>query len=108
MSRHHWMYFGCQCSSARCSRLLLERPTLLGIFSAEIIVEPCARTRTPRLEPRRLCPFEIELRPGLRSIGRQRALLPYRVRTLENPVLPRGEPAEDLRFERLGTGEAEV
>src|SRR5262249_2351352 len=37
MSRHHWMYFGCQCSSARCSRLLLERPTLFGIFSAEII-----------------------------------------------------------------------
>src|SRR3954447_5798065 len=35
---HHWMYWGCQCSSARCSRLLLERPTLLGIFSAEIMM----------------------------------------------------------------------
>src|SRR5687768_2298047 len=42
MSRHHWIYAGCQCSSARCSRLLLDRPTLLGIFSAEIISRaPC-------------------------------------------------------------------
>src|SRR6266571_9490881 len=41
MSRHHWMYFGCQCSSARCSRLLLERLTLLGIFSAEIMMPRC-------------------------------------------------------------------
>ena len=38
MSFHHWMYCGCQCSSARCSRLLLESPTLFGIFSAEIMV----------------------------------------------------------------------
>jgi hypothetical protein len=34
---HHWMYLGCQCSSARCRRLLPERLTLLGIFSAEIM-----------------------------------------------------------------------
>src|SRR3981189_910651 len=40
MSFHHWMYFGCQCSSARCSRLLLERLTLFGIFSAEIMLIP--------------------------------------------------------------------
>src|SRR5688572_30689396 len=37
------MYWGCQCSSARCRRLLLDRPTLFGIFSAEIIrVDPCS------------------------------------------------------------------
>src|SRR5918994_1694147 len=41
MSRHHWIYCGCQCSSARCSRLLLESPTLLGIFSAEIMGATC-------------------------------------------------------------------
>src|ERR1051326_2479186 len=38
MSCHHWMYCGCQCSSARCRRLFRWRSTLLGIFSAEIMV----------------------------------------------------------------------
>src|SRR5204863_7679108 len=33
------MYWGCQCSSARCKRLLPDKPTLLGIFSAEIIAQ---------------------------------------------------------------------
>jgi hypothetical protein len=31
------MYFGCQCSSARSNRLLPDKFTLFGIFSAEII-----------------------------------------------------------------------
>src|SRR5947208_7362007 len=48
MSRHHWMYFGCQCSSARCSRLLLERLTLFGIFSAEIMAASLSKTMPRR------------------------------------------------------------
>src|SRR2546422_9700272 len=48
------MYFGCQCSSARCSRLLSDRLTLLGIFSAEIMTprdqghKGLQRTQRPR------------------------------------------------------------
>src|SRR5688500_312223 len=93
MSFHHWMYCGCQCSSARWRRLLPERPTLLGIFSAEIMASRS---------------IEVELRPRLGPVGGQRALWTYGVGALENPVLPRGQPAEDLRFHRFGTREAEV
>src|SRR5204863_6072951 len=42
------MYFGCQCSSARCSRLLLERLTLFGIFSAEIMAASLSKTMPRR------------------------------------------------------------
>src|SRR6476659_2147597 len=50
MSLHHWMYFGCQCSSARWSRLLPERLTLFGIFSAEIIAASLSTRRTQRTQ----------------------------------------------------------
>src|ERR687887_1728100 len=104
MSRHHWMYFGCQCSSARCRRLLLERFTLFGIFSAEIIsstLQHGGSSRASRSLP-------IELGPPLLSVDFQRAFFADGVRPLENPVLPRSETAEDFRFHRLGAGEAEV
>src|SRR5262245_23921546 len=114
MSRHHWMYFGCQCSSARCSRLLLDRLTLFGIFSAEIMVcshwQPEKSLRVLRslrlLFSSRALP--IELRPPLLAVRLERALLADGIRALEDPVLPRGEPAEDLRLHRLRTGKTEV
>src|SRR4026209_2584595 len=125
MSRHHWMYFGCQCSSARCSRLLLDRFTLLGIFSAEIISWPRSSTqRTHKGEQQRdldstfvsLVSFvlktsgalPIELRPTLLSVDLQRAFFADGVRPLEDPVLPGRQPAEDLGLHRLGSGEAEI
>src|SRR5476649_2964958 len=45
------MYLGCQCSSARCSRLLPDRLTLFGIFSAEIILGLAAK------DTKALCPL---------------------------------------------------
>src|SRR4051812_43965768 len=86
------MYFGCQCSSARCSRLLLDRLTLLGILSAEIMLRP----------------LPVEFRAALLAVDLQRALVADRVRPLEDPVLPGGQPAENLSLHRLGAGEAEI
>src|SRR6516164_1310416 len=96
MSRHHWMYLGCQCSSARSSRLLLDRLTLFGIFSAEIMIECSLR------------PFPIELGPTLLSVRLKRAFRAHRVGALKNPVLPGREPSEDFGFHRFGTGEAQI
>src|SRR6476659_7199917 len=109
ISRHHWMYFGCQCSSARCSRLLPDRLTLFGIFSAEIIwypllLNPHRRTRGNTDSG----PLPIELRPSLLSVHLERPLLADCVRTLEDPVLPRSQPSENFRLHRLGPGEAQV
>src|SRR5262249_22328983 len=116
MSRHHWMYFGCQCSSARCRRLLLARLTLLGIFSAEIMGTSPSRAQrstaaaraTPRVRTRRSRALPIEFRTPLLSVHLQRAFVADRVRALEDPVLPRRQPAEDLRLHRLRSREAEV
>src|SRR5262245_31006091 len=52
--------------------------------------------------------FEIKLRPRLRSVRREGALFADRVRPLKDPVLPGGEPAEDLRFHRFGAGKSEI
>src|SRR3979411_1770313 len=101
MSFHHWMYFGCQCSSARCSRLLLERSTLFGIFSAEIM-RPRSQGHKGHTRPPFVsfvsarafsCARPIELRPPLLPVDLQRALLADGVRPLEDPVLPRGQPS---------------
>src|SRR4051812_43303289 len=100
MSFHHWMYFGCQCSSARCSRLLLESPTLLGMRSAEIMTGAEVLTV--------LGTVVIEFRPRLRAVGGQRPLLANRIGPDEDPVLPGGEAPEDLGFHRLGAGEAKI
>ena len=40
--------------------------------------------------------LKVELRPRLRPVGRQRTLLAHSVRPLEDPVLPRRQPAEDF------------
>src|SRR5262249_14717240 len=97
MSRHHWMYFGCQCSSARCRRLLLDRLTLLGIFSAEIMGASlrCAGSRA----------LPIEFGTPLLSVDLQRALVADRIRPLEDPVLPRRQAPEDFRLHRFRSGE---
>src|SRR5436190_1166356 len=113
MSRHHWMYFGCQCSSARCSRLLLERLTLFGIFSAEIMTPRCQAlvsfvtfaSSVSALGFSGALP--IELRPALLAVHFQRTFFADRVRPLKDPVLPGREPSKDFRFHRLGPGEAQ-
>src|SRR5580765_2234629 len=101
MSRHHWRYFGCQCSSARCRRLLLDRLTLFGIRSAEIIVERLSTTEE-RSVVLISCPLPIELRPSLLAVDLQRSLVPHRIRPLEDPVLPGGEAAENFRLHGFG------
>src|SRR5262245_49038097 len=50
----------------------------------------------------------IELRLLAGAVAAQRALLTDRVRPLENPVLPRREAREDLRFHRLRADEAQI
>src|SRR6476619_2922316 len=101
MSRHHWMYFGCQCSSARCRRLLLERLTLFGIFSAEIMTPRSERTWTSGALP-------IELRSSLLAVRLQSALFADGIRPLKDPVLPRRQAAEDFCFQRFRAGETQV
>src|SRR2546427_2934301 len=51
-------------------------------------------------------PIEFRLRAG--SIHLQGALLADRIRALEDPVLPRGEAAEDARQHGLRSGEAQA
>src|SRR5688572_9407296 len=102
MSSHHWMKFGCHCSSARWSFLSPARLTLLGIFSlvAMLLMDlSCFRESSPPV---------IEHRPLRSPVGRERALLPDRVGALEDPVLPGGQAAEDLGLERFRSGEAQA
>src|SRR5581483_321877 len=51
-------------------------------------------------------PFEGRLGAGAEKL--QRPLLADRVRSIEYPVLPGREAAEDARLHRLGPGEAEI
>src|SRR5476651_1476753 len=99
------MYFGCQCSSARCSRLLSERLTLFGIFSAEIMVRPGVLRMDSAPHS---CALPVELGSALLPVHLQRAFFSDRVRPLKDPVLPCGEPPEDLRLHRFWPGETEV
>src|SRR3954462_8522964 len=50
----------------------------------------------------------IELRLLAGAVAAQRAGFADRVGTLEDQVLPCGEPRKDFRFHGLGTGEAQV
>src|SRR5579883_1996215 len=49
----------------------------------------------------------VELAALAAAVALERARLARRVGTLEDPVLPGGEPAEDLALDGLGAGEAE-
>src|SRR6185295_817569 len=109
MSRHHCKYFGCQCSSARCSRLLSERLTLFGIRSAEIMFIPTPDQHRGHRGHRGISefsfvsfvsfvsnqrfssgPFPVEFGSSLLAINLQCTLLAHRIRPLKDPVLPRG------------------
>src|SRR5688572_33158860 len=57
---------------------------------------------------RSLRPLEIEMRTPFAAVSHQRALLADGVRTLKNPVLPRGKTTEDFRLQCLGAGGAQV
>src|SRR5580700_9670593 len=53
-------------------------------------------------------PLGIELRLAAATVARQRARFTHSIRPLEDPVLPRREPAEDLRFHGFRPGEAQI
>src|SRR5262245_63942991 len=92
------MKFGCHCSSARCRRLSFVRWTLFGIFSLVAIVLMARSLGSGATK--------IEYRALRRAVFGECAFLTDRVRALENPVLPGAQTAKNLRFERLGAGEA--
>src|SRR5882672_4019606 len=60
------------------------------------------------LATRRLNPRHIELRLLAGAIAAQGAIFADGVGALEDPVLPRGEAREDLRFHGLGSNEAQI
>src|SRR5581483_6306902 len=53
-------------------------------------------------------PLRIEHRPLTGAVALECALLADRVGTLEDPVLPGGQPREDFRFHRLRAAEAQI
>src|SRR5258708_22812961 len=55
-----------------------------------------------------LHPRHIELRLLAGAVTPERAVLADRVGALEDPVLPRRQAGEDLRFHGLGPGEAQI
>src|ERR1700756_6062669 len=55
-----------------------------------------------------LNPLLVEVGPLARAVGAQRAVRPRGVRAVENPVLPGGQPPEDLRLDGLRAGEPVV
>src|SRR5687768_12771021 len=59
-----------------------------------------------RGSPSHSIPVELRLVAG--AVDLQRAGIPDGVGPDEDPVLPRGQPAEDARFHRLATVEAQV
>src|SRR5687768_4862244 len=97
ISFHQERKFGCQASSARWSRLSLERSTLFGIFVSLTTVDIALSSG----------PVPVEFGTLRLAVERERAALADRVRSLEDPVLPRRQAREDLRFHRLWSGEAE-
>src|SRR5204862_8066557 len=69
------------------------------------------RMETTRYSPfatRLLNPRRIELRLLAAAVAPQRAVLADRVGALEDPVLPRGQAREDLRFHRLGPDKTQI
>src|SRR5262245_27603652 len=93
------MNFGCQDSRARWRRRSPARSTLFGIFasmSTRVIASTLSRATS------------VERRADAGPVAAQGALGADGVGALEDPVLPRREPSEDLRLHRLGAGEAEA
>src|SRR6202030_3657199 len=64
---------------------------------------------TPVVRPPRASnPLRIEYWPLAGAIALEGAFVAHRVGPLENPVLPRGQPAKDARFQGLGASEAQI
>src|ERR1039458_9585001 len=74
----------------------------LDIFSVMAGTNP-AMTRQISLDSR-----HIELRLLAGAVALERAVLADRVGALEDPVLPRRQAREDLRFHGLGPDEAQI
>src|SRR6185503_14564532 len=53
-------------------------------------------------------PPPVKFRAAFAAVRLERTALAHGIRPLEDPVLPRREPAEDFRFERLGAGKPEI
>src|SRR5262245_21958045 len=120
------MYFGCQCSSARFSCLLVERSTLFGIRSALIMklirsgfgpaeagpyvlafVSSVSFVSPPEAQESGTRPVELGF-PQRASISLEGTPFADRVGPLKDPVLPRGQSAEDLRLECLRSGKPQI
>src|SRR5262245_41167426 len=95
MSPHHWRNFGCHSSSARWRRRSEASWTLFGM-------------RAFRSTGMGSGPSPVEFGSLRPAVERERSALADGVGPLEDPVLPRGEPAEDLRLQRLRAGEAQA
>src|SRR6187397_2847489 len=94
-SSHQRMNLGCQLSSARWRRRSPARSTLFGILA---LMSTAVMSDPPVVE--------VGPRPGAEAA--QRTVLAHGVGPLEDPVLPGGQPAEDLRLHGLGADEAEA
>src|SRR6476660_8825249 len=92
-SSHQRMNLGCQLSRARWRRRPTDRSTSFGILA---LMSTAVMSDPPVVE--------VGPRPGAEAA--QRAVLAHRVRPLEDPVLPGGQPAEDLCLHGLGPDEA--
>src|SRR5262245_15799273 len=97
-SFHHWTNRGCHDSRARCSRRSLASSTLFGIVAS----------MSTAVMPGSSDSLAVVLRPRPRAEAPERAVGSDGVGTLEDPVLPRRQTAEDLRLHRLRPDEAVV
>ncbi len=86
-----------------------REPSLEGTLQPAIVGEPDV-VGDPRVEVDGRHPTRspVEVRPRAGAVLLQGAVGADRVRTLEDPVLPGGEPGEDLRLHRLRAGEPQA
>ena len=69
---------------------------------------PCLGTRRKRSGTAALDAVPVERRLLALAVQLERALLARRVGAVEDPVLPRGQAAEDARFHGFAAAEAQV
>src|SRR5262249_36755275 len=86
----------------------LRRATQCHRGPAERAPQPTLRTRSPAAKATPSTPALVEGRLHARAVKLERALLADRIRPLEDPIVPSGEPPENLGLHGLGAGEAQV
>src|SRR5262249_51698750 len=90
-------------SMAACSCLASLRAKRSNLSRWRLLRRACARLAMTKSHS---LPVGTRLLAG--AVAFQRALVADRVRALEDPVLPGGEPGEDLRLHRFRPAEAQV